>query len=69
MFDGDVLWDQLDDLGINLEVIQRDGRHAVLIRDHLGEVIFLDEPELGELETQARARNSRLFLGPVELAL
>jgi hypothetical protein len=51
------------------EVVQRDGWHAVLVGDDLRQVIFLDEPELRQLQAQTAPRDPGLFLGPLELLL
>src|SRR5581483_5427075 len=55
----DVTGDQLDDAGVDLEVLEIDGRHSELLRQALGNVLLGHEPELDERLTELSAR---LFL-------
>ena len=47
--------DQLRDARIDLELREVDRRHAVLPRQHLGELGLLDEAELDQVVADARA--------------
>jgi len=63
----DLLRHQGDDLPIDVELGEVDGRNAVLLGQELGEVIFLDGPHLDERVTQALARFSALLLSALKL--
>ena len=45
---GDVAGDQLDDARVDLEVLEIDRRHAELLAETLGDVLFRDEAELDQ---------------------
>ena len=59
---GDVLGDQLDDVGLDVELGQVDRRDAVLPRQELGQILFLDRPHLDEAVAQPLARATALVL-------
>ena len=52
MFLRDLLRDETDDGGIDFEEIEIDGRNAVLSRQHGGDHVVTDEPELHEIEAE-----------------
>ena len=58
---GHVGRDQLEDLGVDLEAGKVDGRHAILPRQHLGNLQLRDQPQLDQDVAQAVFR--RLLLG------
>jgi len=49
----DLRRDQLDHRLVDLEVPEIDERDAVLLREELGDLVFLDEPELHQIEAEA----------------
>jgi len=50
---GDFRRDQLDDVGVDLEVGQVDGRDTVLSAEERGDVVFADETQLDEVAPDA----------------
>ena len=66
-FSRDLLGDQLDDLGVDLEVLQVDRRDAVLLGEEVGELGLLDEAELGQVVPEAAARLLLLVLRLLQL--
>ncbi len=55
--------DQLEDLGVDLELREVDGRHPVLPGQHLRHLDFLDVPELDEVVVDGAAVLLLLTLG------
>ncbi len=64
---GDGLGDELDDLGVDVEVLQVDGGHAVLLGEEAGEVALGDGALLHQQGADARAGLALLLLGLLEL--
>jgi hypothetical protein len=59
---GHLLGHQGDHLGFDVELGQVDGRHAVLARQELGEVLFLDGPHFHEAVAQTLPGPAGFFL-------
>ena len=59
----DVLRDELDDLRVDVEVFEIDGRNAVLLRQEVGELVLLDGAGLDERGANPRAGPLLFFLG------
>ena len=57
----DLLGDQLDHVGIDLELVEVDRGDAVLLRDEVGELVLVEEAELGDLRAEAPALRARLL--------
>jgi hypothetical protein len=64
---GHVLGYQRDDLGVDVELRQVDGRHAVLLGQKLGQILLGDCPSLDKSIPQSVTRLSALFLCALEL--
>ena len=58
---------QLDDRGIDLELIQRDRGHAVLLRQQRGDLLVLDVAELHEIGAELAAIRALVVQGLLEL--
>ena len=56
-----------DDVGADLPLAQVDRRDGVLLRQEGGELLLLDDAELGEAVTETRARLLLIFLGFLQL--
>ncbi len=63
----DLARDELRDLGVDLVLVEVDGRDAVLGGEEVGDLPVRDVPQLGEGEAQVVARLALLLLGLAEL--
>jgi hypothetical protein len=48
VLDADVLADDLQDLAVDLELVEIDGRQAILVRQEVGDLFVVDEAEARE---------------------
>ena len=55
--------DELQDVGRNFEVAQVDRGNAVLLGEEVGQLLLVEDAELGEAVAQPRAGFSLFFLG------
>jgi hypothetical protein len=65
----DLRRDQLDDRFVDLDRQEIDRGDAVLLREELGDVVFLDDPQLDEVETDLAAVDFLVFERLGELLL
>ena len=61
--------DQGDDLGVDLKVVEIDRRHAVLLRDEVGQLPLVHEAEFGDLGAETASLGARLIARLSELVL
>ena len=64
---GQLLGHELHDVGRDLELVEVDRRDAVLLREEVGELRLVEDPELGEAVAEACAGLALLFLRLLEL--
>ena len=61
VLDRDLLGDQLDHGGLDLELVEIDRGHAVLLGDEIGELVLVQEAELGDLRAEPTALRAGLL--------
>ena len=61
VLDRDLLGDQLDHGGLDLELVEIDRGHAVLLGDEVGELVLVQEAELGDLRAEPAALGAGLL--------
>ena len=61
VLDRDLLRDQLDHRRLDLELVEIDRGHAVLLGDEVGELVLVEEAELGDLRAEPSALRAGLL--------